>query len=65
MQASSQAEFFWGLPEYEFHKALLWKVPDPQASSPPRPDFPSWAWGGWFKAPYHVDTADVRPLEEP
>jgi len=46
MQASSQAEFFWGFPEYEFHKALLWRVPDPQTSSPPRLDFPSWAWGG-------------------
>ncbi len=67
IQASSQAEFFWGLPEYESHKAFLWQVPDPQTSSPPCPDFPSWAWGGRFKAPYYVDTpnlADVRPLEE-
>ncbi|OCL15246.1 HET-domain-containing protein [Glonium stellatum] len=68
IQATSHAEFFWGLPECEFHKALLWQVPDPQTSSPLRPNFPSWSWGGWFKAPYYVDTpnlVDMRPLEEP
>ena len=69
IQNRTGMKFFWGLPEGEdFYQALLWLIPDPQASSPVRDGFPSWSWVGWFKDPYYVRIPGVTEeatIDEP
>lgn len=54
--------FFWGLPEEDFHWALLWRAQEPLKQRT-KSHFPSWSWAAWEGAlwsPFPFDATQTH-----